>query len=153
MEMEERLWTLIEMAETLHLSVEKVRKKVITRDGFPLPANSAYPEKWRAEEVLHYLKTTAAGPARKKATRSLAHISERNAQLYRHFDDTGRLLYVGISITALKRTMQHRGKSHWFREVCTITIEHFATRAQAEAAEIVAIQTEKPLHNLRHVIQ
>jgi hypothetical protein len=70
--------------------------------------------------------------------------------LYRWFDETGQLLYVGISISAYERAKDHRKTKEWFREAKKMTIEQFATREQALEAEKTAIQNEKPLHNVVH---
>jgi predicted GIY-YIG superfamily endonuclease len=67
--------------------------------------------------------------------------------LYRHYDEDGRLLYVGISLDVLKRIQQHRGSS-WSRDITYIAIEGYASREAAEAAERVAIETERPLYNI-----
>jgi excinuclease UvrABC nuclease subunit len=69
--------------------------------------------------------------------------------LYRHFDSESRLLYVGISDNVKKRLAQHERASWWWPRVNRITIEHFGTRAEAAAAEVVAIEMEKPAHNQR----
>lgn len=66
--------------------------------------------------------------------------------LYRHFDAEGRLLYVGIARSITARLAQH-ADSPWDDQIATITVERFATRAEAEAAERAAIKTEKPTHN------
>lgn len=66
--------------------------------------------------------------------------------LYRHFCKD-ELLYVGISINALKRLGQHRDRSHWFNQINRIEMEKFETREQAIFAEIKAIQTENPKFN------
>jgi hypothetical protein len=71
-------------------------------------------------------------------------------QLYRHFDSEGQLLYVGISISALERYKQHSG-TEWFPSVSQITVEHFPTREEAAKAEVLAIKTEKPKFNIRHL--
>lgn len=71
-------------------------------------------------------------------------------ELYRHFDKDGALVYVGISNSALKRTMNHRSQSKWFDIVVRIEIERFPDRETALAAEEAAIQNEKPLLNLRY---
>jgi hypothetical protein len=68
--------------------------------------------------------------------------------LYRHFDAEGRLLYVGISLSAVHRLAQHRA-SAWFASIATVTIETFPSRAGAAEAERLAIQTEGPLHNIK----
>lgn len=67
--------------------------------------------------------------------------------LYRHFDVAGRLLYVGISLSAVHRLTQHRTGSPWFNEIAKITIEWFASRTAALDAELVAIRTEHPAWN------
>jgi hypothetical protein len=69
-------------------------------------------------------------------------------ELYRHFDKRGNLLYVGISLTTVKRLGEHRTGSAWFRKVATITIQHFRTRKAALEAERIAIQTENPIYNV-----
>ena len=66
--------------------------------------------------------------------------------LYRHFDAEGRLLYVGISRSVTARLAQH-ADSPWDDLIARIDVERFTTRAHAEAAEFVAIQTEGPIHN------
>jgi len=75
--------------------------------------------------------------------------SDGRTTLYRHYDRSGVLLYVGIAIKAASRTNEHRRRSHWFYQIETIRLEHFETSADALAAEKVAIDNEKPLHNQR----
>jgi hypothetical protein len=66
--------------------------------------------------------------------------------LYRHFDAAGQLLYVGISKSAIARLAQHSDKP-WLDDLATMKVEYFPTRGEAEAAEIAAIRTERPMHN------
>lgn len=68
--------------------------------------------------------------------------------LYRHFDGSGALLYVGISLSALTRLQQHNQCSHWFADIRSITIEKFDSREAAVAAETRAIQNESPAYNI-----
>jgi len=68
--------------------------------------------------------------------------------LYRMFAADGGLLYVGISSRAAMRWEQHRGEKPWWSEVARITVEHFADRAAALAAELAAIRSEGPLYNI-----
>jgi hypothetical protein len=74
------------------------------------------------------------------------------AQLYRHFDATGRLLYVGISLFAFRRLAAHERNAGWWKDVRTVTITPpYRTRAEvAAAAEIEAIRNEKPRYNQQH---
>lgn len=67
--------------------------------------------------------------------------------LYRHFDANGQLLYVGISLSALKRLSQHNSQSRWADQIANVTIETFPTRDSALAAEREAIISERPIHN------
>ena len=67
--------------------------------------------------------------------------------LYRHFNATGQLLYIGISSRPATRTAEHYLRSSWFIEVARIDIEWFGSRLDAEQAEWAAIRHEKPLHN------
>lgn len=71
------------------------------------------------------------------------------ANLYRHFDKDGRLLYVGISLSAMDRMRQHKCKSSWFPEIANMTIQVFPNKKEAINAEREAIINEKPLHNIR----
>jgi predicted DNA-binding transcriptional regulator AlpA/predicted GIY-YIG superfamily endonuclease len=67
--------------------------------------------------------------------------------LYRHFDKHGDLLYVGISLNAAARLSQHRNKP-WFAQIANVTVEKFATREEALAAEKRAIMDELPRFNV-----
>jgi predicted GIY-YIG superfamily endonuclease len=68
--------------------------------------------------------------------------------LYRHFDESGNLLYVGISLNAINRLAQHRDHAHWFNNIKRVEIETYGTRQEAIEAEKHAIINENPLHNL-----
>jgi excinuclease UvrABC nuclease subunit len=70
-----------------------------------------------------------------------------NQALYRWFDQTGTLLYVGVSGSLHKRVKQHEKSAEWFTEASFMTVEWFASRAEVERAERRAISQEKPLHN------
>ena len=69
-------------------------------------------------------------------------------ELYRHFDSNNNLLYVGISLSSLNRLGQHRDHSHWFNEISKVTIQRFATRKEALAAERQAVVSENPKCNI-----
>lgn len=68
--------------------------------------------------------------------------------LYRHFDASGRLLYVGISLSAVQRLAQH-ASSDWSADIRRVDVEVYPTRDAALAAEAVAIRDERPEHNRR----
>lgn len=73
------------------------------------------------------------------------------AALYRHFDEHGVLLYVGISHQPDERLRQHRLSSWWGQLglIDRVEVEWFPDRASAAAAECAAIERERPRCNLR----
>ncbi|WP_399129634.1 GIY-YIG nuclease family protein [Actinacidiphila sp. ITFR-21] len=72
---------------------------------------------------------------------------ERTA-LYRVYDTSDALLYVGISTDPERRWSEHAGeKSWWEREAVRQTVEWYSTRAEAGRAESVAVRTEAPRRN------
>lgn len=72
----------------------------------------------------------------------------RTTTLYRLRDADGALLYVGISQSAMRRLGEHAASKSWWDEVARVDVEHFATRAEAVAAEWRAIGDENPRHNI-----
>src|SRR5271169_4147079 len=71
--------------------------------------------------------------------------------LYRHYDGSGILLYVGISINALVRHAGHERHAGWWGTVRRIEITPYPNRAEAARAEIQAIREERPRWNQQHV--
>jgi predicted GIY-YIG superfamily endonuclease len=74
---------------------------------------------------------------------------ERTA-LYRMYDTSAALLYIGITKDFGTRWKQHAESKAWYPEVQRQTVEWFDTRTAAEAAEETAIKAERPRHNIRH---
>ncbi|MFA7267551.1 MAG: hypothetical protein WC054_14675 [Candidatus Nanopelagicales bacterium] len=70
-----------------------------------------------------------------------------SASVYRMWDASGDLLYVGASTSYAARIQQHQGQRAWFLDVSNITIEHFATHELAFEAEAAAIAAECPKYN------
>jgi hypothetical protein len=70
--------------------------------------------------------------------------------LYRFFDGSGRLLYVGISDTWYQRFHDHERKSGWFSKVAYSTFEWHTSRESVQAAELMAKRTENPDFNNAH---
>ena len=66
--------------------------------------------------------------------------------LYRHYDATGALLYVGITADPMGRFGAHSRNSGWFTRVARIEIMWFDDREAALLAERKAITDEKPPH-------
>jgi hypothetical protein len=70
--------------------------------------------------------------------------------LYRAYDADNKLLYVGISLSAFDRLIEHKRHSGWASKMVTMTVERFPTREIAAWEEIRAIQEEHPLWNRVH---
>jgi hypothetical protein len=68
--------------------------------------------------------------------------------LYRYFAPDGQLLYVGVSLSALARAMQHARTAHWWDAWSSMKRERYASRADALAAEASAIVHEHPAFNI-----
>ena len=68
--------------------------------------------------------------------------------VYRLFDADGVLLYVGISGNPGRRFNEHSGDKAWWPQVARAEMEHFAEREEAEYEERIAIQYERPVHNV-----
>src|SRR5262249_5219180 len=70
--------------------------------------------------------------------------------LYRAYDGDGRLLYVGISLSAFNRLIDHKRESGWASEMVTMTVERFPTREIALWEERRAIKEQHPIWNRMH---
>lgn len=73
---------------------------------------------------------------------------DRPTDLYRFYDSSDRLLYVGISFHAAARASDHKRDKAWWPEVAYMKVEHLPTRREALTAERKAIWTERPVHNV-----
>ena len=71
------------------------------------------------------------------------------ACVYRAYDESGAILYVGSSKDLEKRLGQHRRSSQWWPLAARIERDEFATIAEARAAEDEAIAVLDPPHNDR----
>lgn len=68
--------------------------------------------------------------------------------LYRLYNAADALLYVGIASNPGRRFEQHRTDKLWWGDVASITLEHHPSREVALEAELAAIRTENPRHNI-----
>ena len=72
--------------------------------------------------------------------------------LYRLFDASGTLIYIGIATKPEERIKAHRWEKpkRWRHDIATHSVEWFDTRIEAGIAEKAAIRAELPVHNRRH---
>ncbi|TXS50159.1 GIY-YIG nuclease family protein [Streptomyces sp. t39] len=70
--------------------------------------------------------------------------------LYRFYGATGELLYLGVTHDPKQRWAQHRRTQHWWLDVARTEVEWVGDRATAEAAELAALEAEKPRYD-RHL--
>lgn len=75
-------------------------------------------------------------------------VKNTRTALYRHYDKDGKLLYVGISLSAAHRFSEHLNSSEWAASTGNMTVEWYETRKAAEEAERTAILSEKPIYNI-----
>ncbi|MFD7705663.1 GIY-YIG nuclease family protein [Streptomyces sp. NPDC059786] len=78
----------------------------------------------------------------------MTHLALQRTALYRLYDDTGRLLYIGITYRPEARWKAHAATKTWWPDVASKVTEWHATRLLAEAAEVAAIKAELPLYNV-----
>lgn len=75
---------------------------------------------------------------------------ERTA-LYRLYGNDQQLLYVGISQDPARRFTDHTSKP-WWPAVTQQEITWYSTHSEARAAEVEAIKSEKPIHNVNDTV-
>jgi hypothetical protein len=100
-----------------------------------------------AKRIRGFLAKAAAakiahGPSKARVT------GKHPTSLYRQFNNEGKLLYVGISLSHLQRLGCHKANAHWFNRISRVEIEHFPSWAEAKTAEDRAIIEEKPECNI-----
>ena len=76
-------------------------------------------------------------------------VDEAPSALYRFYDVSPRLLYVGVTDSPAARWGQHAATAPWWADVAIKTIEWYPTRQAALDAEDAAIAAENPVHNKR----
>ena len=85
-----------------------------------------------------------------RVSRGLYELPTKEHALYRFYDRTDVLLYVGITMDLPKRFKQHRQAKPWWLAVTRVDVDHFESRRAALAAEKAAIRDESPLYNDQH---
>lgn len=71
----------------------------------------------------------------------------RPAYVYRLYDGSGSLLYIGSAYDPDERCKAHHGAA-WWPDVDTRSDEPRASRQDAYAAEMAGISTERPRYNV-----
>lgn len=70
--------------------------------------------------------------------------------LYRLFDRTGALLYIGVSTSPEGRWLHHSENKSWWPEVTRIEFAWHHTRDEALRREAESIRAETPRYNIQH---
>ena len=84
-----------------------------------------------------------------RQSKGMAALEKRKHVLYRFYDASDVLLYVGITADFGSRVKGHQAEKHWSDLIVNVRLEHFATRSEALDAERVAIRDENPLYNVQ----
>ncbi len=79
-----------------------------------------------------------------------ARTSNNRTALYRIYDDSDTLLYIGISKNFGVRWQKHACLQPWWPQVRRQTIRWYDSRDEALDAEALAIFTEQPRYNIMH---
>lgn len=96
---------------------------------------------------LRTVTYSAPLPTTGRETIACEHPKER--ALYRLYDAAGRLLYVGITWNPVRRWEKHKRLKSWWSEVARAVVEVYPNEGQALDAEVAAIRSEQPIHNVR----
>jgi predicted GIY-YIG superfamily endonuclease len=96
-------------------------------------------------QVTEVLADVAAGTANHAAIG--LEITGEPTALYRFYDASDTLLYVGVSSNPAVRWGTHATEKHWWPQVARKTIVVYGSRMEAEIAEGIAIRSESPVHN------
>lgn len=75
-------------------------------------------------------------------------MNERRCALYRHFDEFGLLLYIGITESPAVRGDSHARNSDWVKYADRIEARWYDSREDAAKAEKDAILREGPVFNV-----
>jgi predicted GIY-YIG superfamily endonuclease len=76
--------------------------------------------------------------------------ADKRTYVYRIFDESGKLIYVGCSHDPEARIYTHRMKSWWAPQISRIKLNVFPNRQVAIEAEAKAIRAENPRWNINH---
>lgn len=72
------------------------------------------------------------------------------AWVYRCFDSTGRLIYVGSTVDVFGRLAAHRRDAWWAPQIAKVTAKVHPGQRAALDAEVIAIRAENPRWNIQY---
>jgi hypothetical protein len=72
-------------------------------------------------------------------------------ELYRWYDGSATLLYVGRSYSAMARAAAHASGSSWYDDATIMIKQRYPSLAELVKAERQAIKTERPKYNVASV--
>lgn len=132
------LLTLADIAEMNRCSVRHARDVLVKLPGFPAEKQAPGGRRtWSAQEVHNFINRKPLD-------------APGNFHLYRHFDEDGTLLYVGVSLNTVSRLIDHKRTAKWFSRLARVEVTRFPTREASLDAEREAIKRESPLFNTQH---
>lgn len=67
--------------------------------------------------------------------------------VYRLFDQSGRLLYVGLTTQPARRLARHRSSKAWWADVARVSWREYPCKLHGLGAEYWAIRRENPRYN------
>lgn len=70
--------------------------------------------------------------------------------VYKLWDETGALLYIGISDRGPVRLAEHHHRKPWFVDVERVEFERYESRWASEERERHLIRTLRPRYNIQH---
>jgi hypothetical protein len=79
--------------------------------------------------------------------------SEQRTALYRFYDASENLLYVGITNDPWRRWRQHVQEKSWYPQVKHQAVTWYDSRIAAEAAEYAAIRCQHPRFNVAGAVR
>jgi len=74
-------------------------------------------------------------------------IEIKKTAVYKHKNEKGEIIYVGVATSAAQRSIQHLNASEWKEEIVTIDVEWMPNRLAAEVKEIELIKELRPKYN------
>jgi hypothetical protein len=126
---------------------------------FPAPTGPGRPREFCEDKVCAGIRQRAAtarwqqaNPEQMKQYRKERNERERTSRdtdtvVYLMRNAEGRCLYISWTFGFASRLASHMTKAPWWADVTRIDIEHYPDADTAKAAELSAIERERPLHN------